>query len=121
MASTGVITVVEKRALGLVPEKYPVLDAEPERRVREQLRTVLLGGTPRPEDATLLSILQGLGIAKKVLEDERGTLGGRDLKRRIEEVSTETKAGPAVAKAVAAMNAAIVSAAVMPAVIAAGS
>ncbi len=121
LASTGVITVVEKRALGLVPEKYPVLDAEPERRVREQLRTVLLGGTPRPEDATLLSILQGLGIAKKVLEDERGTLGGRDLKRRIEEVSTETKAGPAVAKAVAAMNAAIVSAAVMPAVIAAGS
>ena len=121
LVSAGVITVTEKRALGLVPEKYPVVDQEPERRLREQLRTVLLGGTPRAEDATLLSILQGLGIAKKVLDQERGTLNGRDLKRRIEEVSTETKAGPAVAKAVAAMNAAIISAAVMPAVIAAGS
>lgn len=121
LAAAGVIDVEEKRALGLVPAKYPVLDPEPERRTREQLRVVLQGGTPQPEDATLLAILQGLGVAPKVLDDEKGTLGRRDLKRRIEQVSTEVKAGEVVAKAVAAMNAAIMTAAIMPAIAAGGS
>jgi hypothetical protein len=98
-----------------------VRDPEPEHRLREQLRTVLAGGTPRVEDATLLAILQGLGIAPKVLADERGTLGRRELKRRIEEVSTEVQAGEAVARAVAAMNTAIMTAAILPAVAAGGS
>ena len=121
LADAGVIRIEEKRALGLVPERYPVLEPEPERRVREQLRTVLMGGEPRPEDATLLAILQGLGVAGKVLEAEKGTLGRRDLKRRIEEVSTEVKAGEAVKKAVDAMNAALITAAIVPAVVAGGS
>lgn len=116
LAADGVVEVEEKRALGLVPARYPVRDAEPERRVREQLRTVLAGGTPRTEDATLLAILQGLGVAAKVLADEKGTLVRRDLKRRIEEVSTEVPAGEAVAKAVAAMNTAIMTAAILPAI-----
>ena len=120
LASAGVIGIEEKRALGLVPAKYPVVDPEPERRTREQLRLVLAGGTPRTEDATLLAILQGLGVVPKVLAEEKGTLGRRDLKRRIEEVSSEVKAGDAVAKAIAAMNAAIMTAAIIPA-IAAGS
>lgn len=121
LAAAGVIRVEEKRALGIVPTKYPVLDPEPERRIREQLRVVLQGGTARPEDATLLAILQGLGVVKKVLPDETGSLGRRDLKRRIEEVSTDIQAGEAVAKAVAAMNAAIMTAAIIPAIAAGGS
>ena len=112
LASAGVIGIEEKRALGLVPAKYPVVDPEPERRTRERLRVVLAGGTPRAEDATLLAILQGLGVAPKILDEERGTLGRRDLKRRIEEVSSEVKAGDAVAKAIAAMNTAIMTAAI---------
>ncbi len=116
----GVIGIEEKRALGLVPAKYPVVDPEPERRTREQLRLVLAGGTPRTEDATLLAILQGLGVATKILDEEKGTLGRRDLKRRIEEVSSEVQAGDAVAKAIAAMNTAIMTAAMVP-VIAAGA
>ena len=121
LAAAGVIDIEEKRALGLVPAKYPVLDPEPERRTRQQLRTVLQGGTPRPADATLLAILQGLGVAAKVLAEEKGTLGRRDLKRRIEEVATDVKAGAAVAKAVAAMNSAIMTAAIIPAIAAGGS
>ena len=121
LASIGVIGIEEKRALGLVPAKYPVVDPEPERRTREQLRVVLQGGTPRTEDATLLAILQGLGVVPKVLAEEKGTLGRRDLKRRIEEVSSEVKAGDAVAKAIAAMNTAIMTAAIVPAIAAGGS
>lgn len=121
LCDAGVIGIEEKRALGLLPAKYPVRDPEPERRVREQLRVVLAGGTPRPEGATLLAILQGLGVASKVLEDEKGTLGRRDLKKRIEQVSSEVKTGEAVARAVAAMNTAIMTAAIMPAIVAGGS
>ncbi len=121
LAAAGVIGIEEKRALGLVPAKYPVLDPGPERQLREQLRMVLQGRAPRPEDATLLAILQGLGVAPKVLDDEKGTLGRRELKRRIKEVSTEVTVGEAVAKAVAAMNTAIMTAAILPAIVAGGS
>ncbi len=94
-----------------------MLDPEPERRVREQLRVVLQGGTPQPADSTLLAILQGLGVARKVLADEAGTLGRKDLTARIEEVSNDVEAGEAVAKAVAAMNTAIMTAVIVPAVV----
>jgi hypothetical protein len=117
LSAADVIDVEEKRALGLVPEKYPVLDPEPERRIRERLRTVLLGGTPTPADASLLSILQGLEIAPKVLEEEKGALGRRELKKRIEQVSTDVVAGDAVAKAVAAMNTAMLTAVIVPVVV----
>lgn len=104
LASAGIVGIEEKRALGLVPAKYPVVDPEPERRTRERLRVVLAGGTPRTEDATLLAILHGLGIASTVLKDEKGTLGRRDLARRIEEVAAEVAAGDAVARAVSSVN-----------------
>ncbi len=118
LSAAGVIRVEEKRALGLVPARYPVLDPEPERRVRERLRTVLAGGSPQPADATLLAILQGLSLTGRVLAEEKGDLGRRDLKRRIEEVSTDVRAGAAVAKAVQAMNTAIMTAAIVPAIVA---
>ena len=103
----GIVRTEEKRVLGLVPAKYPVLDQGAERRVREHLRAALAGSTPRTEDATLLAILLALGVAPKVLQQEKGTLGRRDLERRITEVSTEVEAGDAVARAVATMNSAI--------------
>ena len=109
LASAGIVGIEEKRALGLVPARYPVVDPKPERRTREQLRVVLAGGTPRTEDATLLAILQGLGIASTVLKDEKGTLGRRDLTSRIEEVTAEVKAGDAVARAASSVNAAVMT------------
>jgi hypothetical protein len=121
LTAAGVIATEHKRALGLAPAKYPVRDPEPERRVRERLRAVLAGGTPLPADATLLAVLQGMGVARKVLKDEAGGLGRRDLKRRIEEVATDVRAGEAVAKAVAALNAAVMTAAILPAITAGGS
>jgi hypothetical protein len=117
LAAGGVIAIEEKRALGLVPAKYPVRDPEPERRTRERLRTVLQGGTPTPHDAAVLSILQGLDVAAKVLEEERGTLSKKDLKNRIEEISTDFDAGEAVAKAVAAMNTAMMTAVIVPIIV----
>jgi hypothetical protein len=117
LAAAGVVDIEEKRALGLVPARYPVRDPGPERRVRERLRAVLMGGTAEPSDSAILAILQGLGIAHTVLADEMGTLTKAQLKDRIEEVATDVKAGDAVAKAIEAMNIAIMSAVVVPAVV----
>ena len=121
LQAAGVIDVEEKRALGLVPAKYPVRDPEPERRIRERLRTVLAGGTPSVTDATILSILQGLDIVGKVLKEEKGDLGRKDLKRRIEEVGRDAPTGSAVAKAVQAMNTAVMTAVMVPVIVSSGS
>lgn len=121
LTEAGVIRITEKRALGLVPEKYPVVDPGAELALRERLEAVLAGGTPRPADGVLLSILQGLDLAATVLEEEKGGLSNGDLKRRIEDVSEESVAGHAVAKAVQTMNVAIMSAVIVPVVIAGGS
>jgi hypothetical protein len=124
LAAAGVIGIEEKQMLGLVPARYPVLDPEPERRVREQLRTVLAGGTPQPADSTLLAVIEGLGMTRKVLWAESGTLDKKQVKARIGQVSSEVAASDAVAtavaRAVAAMNAAIMTAVLVP-VIAGGS
>lgn len=88
---------------GEVPRARPGTRAS----LREHLRAALAGSTPRTEDATLLAILLALGVAPQVLQQEKGTLGRRDLERRIKEVSTEVEAGDAVARAVATMNSAI--------------
>lgn len=121
LAGSGVIRIEEKRAFGFVPAKYPVVDTEPELALRERLRTVLAGGTPAPEDGVILSILQGLDLVSRILEDEKGGLSKKELRRRIEAVSEESVAGKAVAKAVTALNAAIMSAAVAGAVVGGGS
>lgn len=125
LADAGVIGIEAKRFLGLVPAKYPLLDGTAEDAARRRLRAVLAGGTPAAADAVLLSILQGLDVAAKVLTEERGDLGPDGLRRRITEVSGEVgsagSAAGAVTQAVEVMNAALLAAVFIPAVIAGGA
>ncbi|WP_040158450.1 GOLPH3/VPS74 family protein [Mobilicoccus massiliensis] len=117
LAQAGIIRVEEKRMLGLVPEKRPVLDPSPERALRGRLRAVLHGGSATPQEATVLSILQGLDLAAKVLADEWAGLSKREVKTRIKELAADIRMSEAmskaVANAVASMNAAIISAVVV--------
>lgn len=121
LARAGVIRIEEKRALGLVPARYPVVDPRPEQTLRARLARVLAGGAPIAADGIVLSILQGLDLAAKVLETERGALSKKDLKQRIQVVSAEAPAGKAVAGAVSAMNAALMTAVMVPVITTAGS
>ena len=114
----GVVDVVPARLLGLVAEKRPTLDPLPEREVRERLRAVLVGGRPSATDATLLAILQGLGVAKKVLTQESDGMSAKDLKRRVEEASNQVAVGVAIKRAIDSLNAAILAAVIVPTVIA---
>lgn len=117
----GVIDIEEKRALGLVPAKYPIVDSSPERQVRERLRAVLAGGTATPSDATCLAILQGLSLTPTVLADEVGGLTKKQVKERIEVVASESAAGLAVGKAVETMNMILLTAVFIPVITSSGS
>lgn len=117
LVADGVVGVVPKKLFGLVAEKRPTLDPRPERELRERLRVVLAGGRPTATDATVLAILQALSVAKKILADEVGELSGKQLKARIEEASGEVAVGVAVKRAIDSLNAAILTAVIVPVVI----
>ena len=128
----GVVAVEAKRYLGFVPEKRPTLDPTPERTVRERLRAVLAGSTPTVQEATLLSILQGLdvahtalkkeapGMSKRDLKEEAPGMSKRDLKKRIEQAAGEVPEGTAVAKAVEALNTVLLTSVIIPVVVSSG-
>lgn len=119
LAHHGIIGIEPKRGLGLIPAKYPVLDPRPEAATRERLRAVLAGAEqPSVPDSALLSILQGVDLAHRVLKAESGGLAKRHLKQRIEAVAQQVPTGTAVAKAVQAMNTAMMTAIIVPAVVA---
>lgn len=109
------------RLLGLIAEKRPTLDPLPEREIRECLRLVLAGGKPSAPDATLLAILQGFGVAKKVLSAESEGMSKKDVERRVQEASKEVAVGVAIKRAIEGLNAALIAAVIVPTVIAAGS
>jgi len=118
LVGRGVVDVVPARLLGLISAKRPTLDPLPEREVRERLRAVLVGGRPSGTDATLLAILQGLGVAKKVLKAESEGMSAKELKRRVEEASSEVAVGVAIKRAIESLNAAILAAVIVPTIIA---
>ena len=118
LVGRGVVDVVPARLLGLISAKRPTLDPAPEREIRERVRAVLLGGQPSATDATLLSILQALGVAQKVLKAESDGMSAKELKRRIEEASSEVAVGVALKRAIESLNAAILAAVIVPTIIA---
>ncbi|NNG36072.1 GOLPH3/VPS74 family protein [Nakamurella aerolata] len=115
LAAAGIVELGGKGFLGMGRERTPVLNPMPEQQLRARLAAVLAGSTPPTvADSTLLSVLQGLQVARYVLKQESGGANGRQLGNRIEQVVRSTPAGDAVAKAVQAMNAAVMTAAIMP-------
>lgn len=123
LAARGVVRVEPKRLAGLVPAKYPTLDPGPEQVVRSRLRTALAPGgrAVLPGDGTILAIVQGLDATRAVLGEDALGLSKRELKARIGEIAAQSAEGTAVAKAVQAVNTAIVVAAIIPVVTSAGS
>ncbi len=117
----GVLARGERTMLGLGEIRTPELNPEPEQMVRQQLAAVLAGQVPAGiVETTLLAVLQGLGVAHKVLRVESGGLRAGQLKKRIDAVVQESPAGTAVERAVQAMAAAVATGA-MVAVMAGGS
>lgn len=116
----GIVRADEGRVLGIFPtHSWPAIESDHERQVRAALRDVLVvGRTPLPREAALVSLLQAIDQVPKVLGDVG--MAARDLRRRAKEISEGGFADVAVRKAVDAVNAAM-TVAVMTAVVAGGA
>lgn len=122
LAKAGIIDVEPKRLLGLVPAKYPTVNPGPEQSLRHRIGTALQTGSAETDIAVILSVLNGLDVAHKVLKEEAGGMSKGDLKRRISELTVD--AGPegvAVKKATEAIQVAAATAVVVAAAAAASS
>lgn len=111
LSAAGIVTVDTSGLLGSLSPRYPTVDPAPEQQLRSHIYAVLHGEQIALEaDSTILSILQGLGIAVRILPPAQTGLSRGDLKRRIREISQSNPAGSAVSRAVDAANGALVAA-----------
>ena len=95
LVAQGIVGLEEKRMLGLRPERYPVLDPQPEARTRARLTDALAGRGPvAPADVMILGILQAIDAVKTVLRAELAQLDlkPREAKKRIAALAEELPA-----------------------------
>lgn len=123
LAVRGVLTERHRKVLGIFPTtEWPEVDPTPERELRQRLRRVLVDG----EDADgrtglLIALLQPLSLVRGVV----GRGSARQAEARAKEIVKTTVdaavTSSAVADSVRSVQAAIISAAVVPSVVAATS
>lgn len=112
LVGRGALTEQRSKVLGLFTvRRYPEQDARLERLTRERLGAVLAGAEPDARTAVTVAILDAARILKKVFPYA--------AKTRVKEIVDGDWAGAAVAKTIAAINAA--AAAAITAAVAAGA
>lgn len=122
LAAHGLIHIEEKSFLGIKSAKYPERDGSLELQLRARLSNVLQGAVqPTVADATLLSILHGAGVIKTAMKQETAPFSRKDLKHRIESLQVPGDIGRTVKRSVEAMNAAMLTAVIVPVVVSGGS
>jgi len=110
LADQGVLAEVHEKTLGIFPRtRWPEADAARERRLRDDLAAVLVGGIgPTPRLAAVIALANAAGVTAKVVD--RGGLTRSELQRRAREVADGDWAAKAVKDAIAAASAAIITA-----------
>lgn len=115
LAKQGLVEYGERGLLGLGKAPVHVLNGQLERQFRNGLSLVLQGQREAvTHEATLLSIIHGMGVLQRVLAEEIEPLGVERAQARIREVATDSRAGDAVRKAVATMNEAVATNTILP-------
>jgi hypothetical protein len=117
LARCGVLRADEDKVLGIFTRKiYPEFDPRPKREVIERLRQAIFGegGGIDPRTAVLLSLASSADLLKLVFDKKE--LKGR--KARIEQVVNGDLTGKATREAIQAMQAAVMVACIMPAIMA---
>lgn len=105
LVERGIMTKEERRVFRLFPyNRYPQVDPEPERALRERLAAAVLGErVPTDRDALLLALLRPYDLVKHLVPRDRR----REANRRAKELADQGIAGKAVEKAVQEVQAAI--------------
>ncbi|WP_370181126.1 GPP34 family phosphoprotein [Rhodococcus wratislaviensis] len=116
IVAAGWVREEKGKVLGIFPTtRWPEVDGSHERTLRSELGAALLDGvTPTPRTAALVSLLSAVDAAPKLFPDA----DRRAVKKRAKEIAEGDWAGKAVRKSVEAVNAAIIVAATVPAIVA---
>ena len=116
IVDAGWVREEKGKVLGIFPTtRWPEVDGSHERAVRNELGAALLDGvTPTPRTAALVSLLSAVDAAPKLFPDA----DRRAVKKRAKDIAEGDWAGKAVRASVDAVNAAIIVAATVPAIVA---
>jgi len=120
LAKRGILRVDEDKVLGIFKRKlYPEIDPQPERELIDRLHEAIFGdsGEVDPRTVVLLSLANSADILKLVFD--RKQLKNR--KARIERIVNGELTGKATKEAIQAVQAAVMVACIMPAVMASTS
>lgn len=118
LAGHGILRVDKDKVLGIFTRKiYPEIDPGPERELIAKLREAIFGdsGDVQPRTVVLLSLAQSADLLKFVFPKKEL----KTRKARIEQVINGEMTGKAAKEAIQAMQAAVMVACIMPAIIAA--
>ncbi|WP_278235529.1 GPP34 family phosphoprotein [Isoptericola sp. AK164] len=115
LAEQRVLRREEGRVLGIFPRTtWPAADSSHELALRAECEAVLLGSRqPRPETAGLLAVAQGTSLVKRLVPRERR----REAEARAKQLVRSSWAHEAVKKAVDEINAAVMTAVIIPATV----
>jgi len=113
----GVLRADEDKVLGIFKRRiYPELNPVPEGLIVERIREAILGASDSIEPRTV--VLISLGRAASLLKTVLSKKELKTNKNRIKQIANGELTGKAVAEAVQAVQAAIMVAAIMPAIMA---
>jgi hypothetical protein len=118
LAKRWILRVDEDKVLGIFTRKiYPEVDPRPERELIERLRGAIFeeGGEVDPRTVVLLSLANSAGLLKLVFDKKQL----KSRKARIDQVVNGELTGKATEEAIQAMQAAVMVACIMPAIMAA--
>ena len=119
LVARGLLSEERSRLFGIFPQtRFPAADPGPERELRQRLTDVLVAGrAPTEEEALLIGLLAPLGLVDRVVaKDQR-----RAARQRAEQIGELGVTGPAVRDAVQALQAAVLTAAVIIPAVTGGS
>jgi hypothetical protein len=118
LADAGVLERVERTHVGLFTSKrWVLLRPEVEAEITRRIAAVLDGGQPDSRTAALLALANAVGVLPKVFPDR----DKKAMRQRAKEIEQLSWGGEAVSRAIADVQAAVVVAVMVPAVVAGGS
>ncbi len=116
LCQKGILKIEENKVLLIFNRKiYPEVDPRPEKRLMDKIYNAIFGNNKEldPNTVILISICNSTGILRQIFEKDK--LRGK--KERIKEITSGNLIGKATKEAVEAMQAAIIVATIIPAVV----
>lgn len=120
LARRGILRIDEDKVLWIFTRKiYPEVDPNPEREIIEKLRDAIFGESRQidPRTVILLSLASAADLLKLVFDKKEL----KSRKARIQQIVNGELTGKATREAIEAMQAAVMVACIIPAVVAASS